>query len=111
MLNATVRVQIQILLYFLKLSLPGSTPLMTTEVASPKKRSKRSYKEPKFVIPTPEDCLESFMDKLSVWQLMEKLDSASGHPDTNNRHSDERDWMQVFCEDVVEMQYVSLLFV
>jgi hypothetical protein len=71
------RVQIQILLYFLKLSLPGSAPVAR-------------------------DRLESFMDKLSMWQLMHRLDSGE-----ESTRTGQRDWMQVFCEDVVEPEYVS----
>lgn len=48
-----------------------------------------------------EDRLEAFMDKLSMWQLVNKLDAA-----VSDVNKDKRDWMQIFCEDVVESQYV-----
>ncbi|KAF8817112.1 hypothetical protein BYT27DRAFT_7075504 [Phlegmacium glaucopus] len=64
-------VQIQILLYFLKLSLAGSLP---PPPDSSKKR-KRS-REPPAPSTTIEDELEAFMDKLSMWQLIGSLDVA-----------------------------------
>jgi len=104
------RVQIQILLHFLKLSLPGPIPPATPDLASPKKPKRSSRSEPKAVIPSTEDCLESFMDKLSMWQLMNGLDPALRRPAVKNGQLDERDWMQVFCEDLVELQYVQFIF-
>lgn len=100
-----VRFQIQILLYLLKLSLPG--PLPPPE--SPSKSRKRSYKEP---VPPPiasdEEFLEAFMDKLSMWQLVAGLERAEMKTSTKD---DERDWMQRFFEDIVEPRYVQFLLI
>ncbi|KIJ55839.1 hypothetical protein M422DRAFT_774740 [Sphaerobolus stellatus SS14] len=51
-----------------------------------------------------EDRLEFFMDKLSLWQLVSSLgDSISSQTSTSQpTHKTQRDWMQIFCEDVVE---------
>ncbi|KAJ7147622.1 hypothetical protein C8R43DRAFT_856154, partial [Mycena crocata] len=87
-------VQVQILLYMLKLSLPGPSP--PAEVSSPsKKRRKLGDPRP----PSLEDRLEAYMDKLSMWQLVTTLDEGL------LRRKDDRDWMQVFCEDVVERRF------
>jgi hypothetical protein len=95
------RVQIQILLYFLKLSLPGPPPPPPPGSSKKRKRSR--------VPPTPsttiEDELEAFMDKLSVWQLIGNLDVPGSKISTPNPTSKEnRDWIQIFAEDVVERQ-------
>ena len=53
------------------------------------------------------------MDKLAMWQLMQSVDSTLGlgHEDPTksaanglgqDKQKDDRDWMQTFCEDVVE---------
>lgn len=97
------RVQIQILLYFLKLSLPGPPP---PPPASSKKR-KRS-REPPTPSTTIEDDLEAFMDKLSMWQLIGNLDvvgmPAANISSPNLTSKETRDWIQIFTEDVVERQ-------
>ncbi|KAF9443997.1 hypothetical protein P691DRAFT_678453 [Macrolepiota fuliginosa MF-IS2] len=85
-------IQIQILLYMTKLSLPGPAPA----AVQPGKR-KRSRKEADPSPPTPEERLESFMDKLSVLQLTGHLETSG--PQLNHN---ERDWAQIFCEDIVE---------
>jgi hypothetical protein len=77
------RVQIQTLLHFLILSLPGPHPPTTTSEAI-------------------QDRLELFMDKLSMWQLMHGLESKKNENTINSK--DDRDWMQVFCEDIVGPQ-------
>lgn len=86
------RIQIQILLYMTKLSLPGPPPL----IVQPKKR-KRSRKEADPPPPTPEERLESFMDKLSMLQLTSHLETNG--PKLNHN---EKDWAQMFCEHTVE---------
>jgi hypothetical protein len=99
------RVQIQILLYFLKLSLPGSPPPLPSPGSSRKRKRPR---EPPMPSTTIEDELEAFMDKLSMWQLIANLDIA-GVPGTKPSPVDitskeKRDWIQIFAEDVVERQ-------
>lgn len=39
------------------------------------------------------------MDKLCTWQLVVNMNDLDKRPD-----KDERDWMQTFCENVVERQ-------
>lgn len=46
------------------------------------------------------------MDKLSTWQLISRMDDAHGVHGTLPRG---RDWMQAFCEDVVEPQFNAML--
>ncbi|KZT03710.1 uncharacterized protein LAESUDRAFT_659197 [Laetiporus sulphureus 93-53] len=116
-------VQIQILLHFLLLSLPGApkppVELTATELSphlsSPKKRKRKRSASPPPRILSLEECLELFMDKMSMWQLMTSLETDDDK--RNVQHSvntkgkkkslDERDWMQAFCEDVIEKQYVG----
>lgn len=91
----TSRVQIQILLCLLKLSLPQ--PVEPEE--SPKK--KRSKRQTTMDTESTEDLLERFIDKLTIWQYF----SGAFDVYAANRNvslSDDRDWMQVFCEDLVE---------
>ncbi|KAH7886504.1 hypothetical protein F5I97DRAFT_1807672 [Phlebopus sp. FC_14] len=106
-------VQIQILLYCLKLSLPGPcNPLPAVTIAPPiadavpSSRKKRRKERPKIIIPSPTERLESFMDKLSTWQLLSQMDDAK---EPSNTTRDQRDWMQSFCEDIVERQFKSSL--
>ncbi|KAJ7618982.1 hypothetical protein DFH06DRAFT_1362186 [Mycena polygramma] len=91
-------VQVQILLYMLKLSLPGPSP--PPDVSSPSKKRRKIGEPPP---PTLEDRLENFMDKLSMWQLVNHLDEGLLH------RNGERDWMQVFCEDVVEPRFAKTI--
>ncbi|KAJ7173477.1 hypothetical protein C8R46DRAFT_1082932 [Mycena filopes] len=86
-------VQVQILLYMLKLSLPGPPP--PPDASSPSKKRRKIGEPP---APSLEDRLEAFMDKLSMWQLVSTLDTGLLH------RKDERDWMQVFCEEIVEQR-------
>lgn len=100
------RVQMQIILYLLKLSLPGPTPPPLAPLESPKKRKRSVRPEPAVPTLRLEDHLEVFMDKLSMWQLVAGLD-VPGKIRSAADTKDERDWMQIFCEDVIEPQYVS----
>jgi hypothetical protein len=43
------------------------------------------------------------MDKLSTWQLLSELEKL----DQDDSSKMTRDWMQIFCEDIVEPQFVS----
>ncbi|KAF9244497.1 hypothetical protein BU15DRAFT_71481 [Melanogaster broomeanus] len=106
-------VQLQILLYCLKLSLPGPcAPLPPVTIAPssadpvPPTKKKRRKERPKTVVPSPTERLESFMDKLSMWQLVSLMDDAQKHP---NQSREQRDWMQIFCEEVVERQFKAIL--
>ncbi|KAI0668159.1 DNA replication regulator SLD3-domain-containing protein [Trametes maxima] len=132
-------VQIQILLHFLLLTLPGNgaSPFAGAQPdpadafplppppLSPSKSKKRKRKErvmghgvpppaaPPGVGAAPtqplEERLESYMDKLAMWQLMRSVDSTLGHrapavseSAAHGKQKDGRDWMQAFYEDVVE---------
>jgi hypothetical protein len=61
-------------------------------------------------VPTTEERLESFMDKLSTWQLLGSLEKLVPDHSTlrtsNGPVKEDRDWMQVFLEEIVETQYV-----
>ncbi|KAI5832269.1 hypothetical protein K523DRAFT_414285 [Schizophyllum commune Tattone D] len=90
----------------------------TSSQSSPRKRRRKS---PEPAPLAPEVYLEAFMDKLSMWQLVRGLDDdrrsegasmpaglrakpnkGGATRNGKTRQDDERDWMQVFCEDVVE---------
>jgi hypothetical protein len=102
-LLTALRVQIQILLYLLKVSLPGPCPPDTD--SSPLKKQRHHKREALMTVSTAEGRLESFMDKLSTWQLLGSLDKDVPNLHTSSGHAKEdRDWMQVFCEDLVEIQ-------
>jgi len=54
-----------------------------------------------------EEQLETFMDKLAMWQLVGRVDDAFDHDPLPTKNverisKDERDWTQIFVEDVVE---------
>ncbi|KAG5637571.1 hypothetical protein H0H81_004148 [Sphagnurus paluster] len=99
--------KIQILLYFLKLSLPGPAP--APPPSSPKKRKRGQPKEEVVPAELPADeCLEIFMDKMSMWQLMAGLENAASPVDTLATEKT-RDWMQVFFEEVVKPQFEKQL--
>ncbi|KAI9460648.1 hypothetical protein HD554DRAFT_2132718 [Boletus coccyginus] len=102
-------VQLQVLLYLLKLSLPGPcTPLAPVKIPAndvvPSTKKKRQKERAKVIIPSAQERLESFMDKLSMWQLVINVNDANKPADR-----DERDWMQAFCENVVERQFKAIL--
>ncbi|EGO02206.1 hypothetical protein SERLA73DRAFT_166687 [Serpula lacrymans var. lacrymans S7.3] len=109
-------VQLQILLYLLKLSLPGpSIPLPPVTIhpaptTSPKK-SKHTRVKAKVITPTVEERLESFMDKLSMWQLVDSvsLNEQAQSTRIQQNPTDAYDWMQLFCQDIVEVQFKHLL--
>ncbi|TEB36846.1 hypothetical protein FA13DRAFT_1088137 [Coprinellus micaceus] len=82
------------MLYFLKLSLPA--PPQTDKG---KRRRRRSFSAEV----TTEEYLEQFMDRLSMWQLLEAVQSTRGDK------VEERDWMQSFCEEIVEPEFRNLL--
>jgi len=41
------------------------------------------------------------MDKLAMWQLLGSIDSHGINASGDGKPKDDRDWMQIFCEDVV----------
>ncbi|KAK0444404.1 hypothetical protein EV421DRAFT_1890578 [Armillaria borealis] len=93
-------VLIQILLHLLILSLPGPPPPPPSESPS-RKRKKQSPRKnaSRALVRTTEDRLESFMDKLSMWQLINVVE----------RSRTELDWIQRFFRDVVEPQFKTSL--
>ncbi|GLB40855.1 putative DNA replication regulator SLD3 [Lyophyllum shimeji] len=96
--------QIQILLYFLKLSLPGPMP----PPSPPPKRGKRKRSQQVSAEPPPEVCLETFMDKLAGWQLLGSHQTAA---ETLHASSKDKplDWMQSFFEEIVIPQFGTQL--
>ncbi|KAL1715115.1 hypothetical protein EV715DRAFT_208119 [Schizophyllum commune] len=100
--------QIQILLYLLKLSLPPSPT--ADSIASPAKKHAAAMQQDILLSPR-KLYLEAFMDKLSMWQLVRGLeDGRRGEVQSMPAgQDDERDWMQVFYEDVVEPLFKSTL--
>lgn len=102
----TRRIQIQVLLHLLKISLPGpcsSDPELTS--GSPSKKRRRRKHESGVAVTTAEERLESYMDKLSTWQLLGSLSTIVPDHSTSSRPvKEDRDWMQVFCEELVETE-------
>jgi len=117
---------VQVLLHFLKLSLPGpwQMPLQvasSTSPEAPRKRKRRkkthnsefeaSQEEPvgsEVQLPSREkveDNLERYMDKLSMWQLMIST-SDLGSVGKPVRKEAEKSWPVKFSEDVVGPLYV-----
>ncbi|EIN09395.1 hypothetical protein PUNSTDRAFT_133189 [Punctularia strigosozonata HHB-11173 SS5] len=100
-------VQLQILLYMLKLSLPGPFPTITKAQASTETRMKKRKQtnevfEQNEIASLLEGRLESFMDKLSVWQLVASMTSEKNHVPESAGQDRPRDWQQMFAEDVVD---------
>lgn len=65
----------------------------------PSTKKTRKKQRAKVIIPTVQERLESFMDKLSMWQLVVNVNDSD-----KPTNKDERDWMQTFCETIVEPQ-------
>ncbi|KAH8827309.1 hypothetical protein DL96DRAFT_1681104 [Flagelloscypha sp. PMI_526] len=99
---------IQILLYFIKLSLPGPKPIPP---ASPSKKRTKAGDRPAPPAPSTEARLEALMDKLSMWQLVGNIQPDLSYTSTHtiSGKRDERDWMQKFCENVVEYRFKDTL--
>ena len=78
------------------------------------KKRKRKERERPLDPPPPSlaERLEALMDKLAMWQLMQTIDGAQARSGAarvlpgKGKDKDERDWMQIFCEDIVEPLYV-----
>jgi hypothetical protein len=68
----------------------------------PKKRKQRD-RSPTLSL---EDKLESLMDKLAMWQLLRSIDDHGIGTSGSGKSKDDRDWMQIFCEDVVQETFV-----
>ncbi|KAM6496536.1 hypothetical protein JOM56_007009 [Amanita muscaria] len=118
-------VQIQILLHFVKLSLPGPKPPDEAEKSSEparmlqrpylaRKSSRRqSKKEGQDKRPTlsTREALEIYMDKMSTWQLLSGIEQPADILNNYDKihgissKDDERDWIQIFVIDIVEKQF------
>jgi hypothetical protein len=48
------------------------------------------------------------MDKLAMWQLLRSIDDHAISTSRNAKSNDDRDWMQIFCEDVVRETLVHV---
>ncbi|KAI0686012.1 hypothetical protein BC835DRAFT_477664 [Cytidiella melzeri] len=117
-------ITIQLLLHFLLLTLPDiprdepksrSTEVMVPS-PSPRKRVRASSPTKGLLsVSILEQHLEFLMDRLAMWQLMSSIDPNAGGDVTvrqthrlqsayKKRHEsvDDRDWMQILCEDIVE---------
>ena len=46
------------------------------------------------------------MDKLAMWQLLRSIDDHGIYASNDGKSKDDRDWMQIFCEDVVQDTFV-----
>ena len=46
------------------------------------------------------------MDKLAMWQLLRSIDDHGIAASGSRKSKDDRDWMQIFCEDVVHETFV-----
>lgn len=100
---------IQILLNLLKLSIPGPKSAAPGK-SSKKQKKKQSRRE--LSPETDEERLESYMDKIAMWQLISSLDSLPSSQtfgSSKGKAKADRHWAQVFCEDVVEPLYVLTL--
>ena len=86
------RVQIQIILHLLKLSLSGSVPPPPASSGSSKKGRRSVRPQPAVPVLPSDDHLKVFMDKLSMWQLVASPDLSGKLRDTKG----ERVWMQIF---------------
>ncbi|CAL1702895.1 unnamed protein product [Somion occarium] len=122
-------VLIQIILHFLILTRPeplvedrGHTPDPQPLSQSPRKRKRKTPPpDNMFSNDEVEDRLEAFMDKLCMWQLTNALDDIVASNTSTSKQAmtasskgkqkavDERDWMQIFCEDVIEPVFKSTL--
>jgi hypothetical protein len=104
LVDSFLRVQIQILLHMLILSLPGPPPprLQSPGISSVKRR-KLPRKKPT-TVPSTADRLEAFMDKLSTWQLMGDLNASPARNASKLRQEEALDWMQAFYKETVESQ-------
>lgn len=112
---------IQILLYLLKISLPGPcpTPSFTASpeepTASPSKKRKRPRQERKTSVELLEEQLELYIDKLSTWQLMDSINPQHARDlsfmdiaiavDSKGKPKDDRHWTVAFSQEIVDILY------
>jgi hypothetical protein len=83
------------------------SPLKSSPSKSSPSKRKRGPAPPDGLAPALEDRLESLMDRLAMWQLLGSIEDTQGGPGSSTVNplygpKDERDWMQRFCEDIVE---------
>ena len=88
-------------LSLLDASFPVSEAVHDSPASKAKKRLGKKKAEPKTSMPSPQERLEAFMDKLSMWQLLSELESQE-----KDASKESKDWMQTFCEDVLEPEFV-----
>jgi hypothetical protein len=95
----------------LDLDAPAATLLAHFFLAafvSQEKLAKQMYSagasSPKRAAPSTEDRPESLMDQLSRWQLLSTIDTST-LKGLSSSGTDDRDWTQRFCEDVVDPSY------
>ncbi|KAK0206915.1 hypothetical protein DFS33DRAFT_630521 [Desarmillaria ectypa] len=102
-------VLIQILLHFLILSLPGPPPPPPPSESSSRKRKIQSPRKDalRTLTQTTEDRLEAFMDKLSMWQLINAVEQSSAS--SKDDKEAEIDWIQRFFHDIVEPRFKTSL--
>ncbi|CDO76856.1 hypothetical protein BN946_scf185033.g53 [Trametes cinnabarina] len=92
---------------------PAAPRAVALEVKEAQASKPWDGKAPPAPVQPLEERLESYMDKLAMWQLMQSVDSSLGVSRAESSRStanglekgkqeDSRDWMQVFCEDIVE---------
>lgn len=90
------RIQIQILLHLIKLSLRGPSPPETSTTPLKKRKRTKATGPP---VASLKDRLQTFMDKAATRQLLAQT-SGTQDPDKN-------DGIQIFCAEVVEPACVS----
>lgn len=119
--RAIDRTMIQILLYLLKISLPGPCPAPSfisppeESTTSPSKKRKHPREERKAPVELLEEQLELYMDKLSSWQLMDSINPQHARDlsfmdiaiaaDSKGKPKDDRHWTVAFSQEIVDILY------
>lgn len=123
---------VQILLHLLLLSLPSipqeeslsETKTVSVDVSVPTASNRRRMslteeQDSVLAVPLLEERSEKLMDRLAMWQLMVSIEKGGATESLQNPHrlssftkskskvTDDRDWMQVFCENIAEPLYVT----
>lgn len=101
---------IQILLNMLKLSWRGEPKGSRKDSSSRLKHKKKKYAQREPMPETDEERLESFMDKLSMWNLTASLSEENdlALATTKGKEKADRHWTHIFLEDVVEPLWVTV---